>query len=151
MAAYRFRVKSERSSGTFWRDFEIGGDRTLLEFHETIAEAVGLEEDRLWFFGTDRDYWESPVKYQSPREYGELSSGGAMRWDEDVLDAATVTVAEFGLERWGRICYLFDYVEEWRFYATLDRIDDDRPDATPPAVVGRKGDVDLLRPSNRDG
>lgn len=66
MAAYRFRVKLAADPTSLWRDVVIGGDRSLTEFQATINKAVGLNQEHLWFFGTDEDYWESPVKYQRP-------------------------------------------------------------------------------------
>lgn len=144
MTAYRFRVKAERGSNPFWRDIVVGSGRTLAEFRETIDDAIGLDGDRLWFFGTDRDYWESPIKYQSHYEYTELSSGGSMRWDEDVLDASETPIRYLGLDTWDRLCYLYDYVEEHRFYVIVADVLDGEPDDAWPEVVGERGDATHL-------
>jgi len=144
MTAYRFRVKPERTTDPFWRDVVVGSGRTLDELYAVINDAVGLDGDRLWFFGTDRDYWESAVKYQSPHEYEDATSGGSMRWDEDVFNAAETTIGEFGLDRLDRFCYLYDYVTEWRFYAIVQDVDEDESDDQPPEVVEERGDPATL-------
>ena len=146
MTAYRFRLKAERESEPFWRDIVVGSDCTLRDLQAIIAEATGLDDDSLWFFGTDRDYWESPVKYQQPVEFEELPSGGSMRWDEDAFNAAETTVRQLGLARLDRICYLYDYVDEWRFYAIVDQVLEDEPDDRPPKVVGSRGDPTAVQP-----
>jgi len=66
MTAYRFRVKFDRDPTSLWRDVVVGADRTVAEFQTAINAAVGLDQDHLWFVGTDEDYWNSDVVYQCP-------------------------------------------------------------------------------------
>ena len=150
MTAYRFRVKLEWDPTSLWRDIVVGGERTLDEFQAAINDTVGLNQDHLWFFGTDQDYWNSSVKYQRSEEYEDLPSGGPMRFDEEVYDAGETTIAEMAkhltLEEGDRICYLFDYGDEWRFYAILKEIRTDDPSDTPPEVVKEKGDPVIQYP-----
>ncbi|GAB3039989.1 plasmid pRiA4b ORF-3 family protein [Natronobiforma cellulositropha] len=72
MTAYRFRVKLEWDPTSLWRDIVVGEDRTLAEFQTVLNESMGLNQAHLWFFGADRDYWQSTVKYQRPEEYENL-------------------------------------------------------------------------------
>jgi len=55
-----------------------------------------------------------------------------------------VTVGEMtrqlGLEQYDRICYLYDYGDEWRFYAIMKEILSDEPSDKPPEVVKEKGE-----------
>ncbi|WP_440991658.1 IS1096 element passenger TnpR family protein [Haloarchaeobius baliensis] len=146
MSSYRLRLTPERSTETFWRTFDVGGERSLFEFQEAIVAALEFDGDRRWFFGTDRDYWASPVKYQSPGEFESFESGGSMRWDEDVVDARDMTIESLGLDRWGQLCFLFDYVEEWRFYATIERIHESGSDRHPPELVEQCGDPVAVLP-----
>jgi hypothetical protein len=144
MTAYRFRVKLAADPRGLWRDIVIGGDRPLTAFQSTINEAVGLNQEHLWFFGTDEDYWESPVKYQRHEEYEDLPSGGPMARDETIYNAAETTIADvvarLDLEARARICYLFDYGDEWRFYGILKDINEDESSDKQPEVVKEKGD-----------
>lgn len=45
---------------------------------------------------------------------------------------------QLGLEQYDRICYLYDYGDEWRFYAILKKILSDEPSDTEPAVVNKR-------------
>jgi len=49
-------------------------------------------------------------------------------------------VHQLGLEQYDRICYLFDYGDEWRFYAILKQIITDEPSDRPPEVLNKKGE-----------
>jgi hypothetical protein len=148
MTTYRFRVKFEYDPTELWRDIVVGADRTLEEFQAVLNRAVGLDQDHLWFFGTDQDYWQSPVQYERPEE---LEQDVPTMGDEDEYDAAETTIGkmvrQLKLQERDRICYLFDYGDEWRFYAILKERDGDEPSDSEPEVVKEKGDpVDPYAP-----
>lgn len=140
MTTYRFRVKLEYDPTSLWRDVVLGADRTLDEFQTVLNRSIGLDQDHLWFFGTDQDYWQSPVQYKRPEE---MEHPGPTMGDENEYDAAETTVGEMvrqlTLEAGDRICYLFDYGDEWRFYGILKEVDEDAPDDHEPTVVNEKG------------
>jgi hypothetical protein len=142
MTTYRFRVKFEYDPTELWRDIVIGGDRTLDEFQTVLNRTVGLDQDHLWFFGTDQDYWDSDILYRRPGEI-EQSPGG-MRNRGEEYDAGETTIGEMtrqlDLEEHDRICYLFDYGDEWRFYAILKEVEEDGSSDLEPEVVKEKGD-----------
>ncbi|WP_134672283.1 IS1096 element passenger TnpR family protein [Halorussus marinus] len=144
MTAYRFRVKFDPDPTSLWRDIVVGADRTIAEFQSAINPAVGLDQGHLWFVGDDEDYWDSAVKYQCPQEYEESPGGDPVLRTERIENAGDVTVGEMtrqlGLEQYDRICYLYDYGDEWRFYGILKEILSDEPSDTEPAVVNEKGD-----------
>ncbi|NKE36672.1 plasmid pRiA4b ORF-3 family protein [Natronococcus sp. JC468] len=160
MTAYRFRVKFDPDPTSLWRDVVVGSDRTLEEFQTTINTALGLDRGHLWFIGTDEDYWRSDVKYQCPQEFEEMSSSEPMRFDEETHNAGETTVGDMveqlGLDDRDRICYggarrkprplgrggcqLYDYGDEWRFYAILKEIIGDRIDDTTPEIDEARGD-----------
>jgi|GEM_PF-479114 len=154
MTAYRFRVKFDRDPTALWRDVVVGADRTIAEFQTAINAAFGLGQDHLWFVGTDEDYWNSDVVYQSPREYEESSGPNLLTGPQRTENAGAVTIGELtrqlGLEQYDRICYLYDYGDEWRFYAILKEILNDEPSDAEPGVVNGKGDaVDQYEPTHR--
>lgn len=143
MTAYRFRVKLDPDPTSLWRDIVVGRDRTVEEFQSIINPAVGLDQSHLWFVGADEDYWDSDVKYQCPQEFEDLPSDGSARFGEETYDAAETTLVEmarqFGLTQYDRICYLYDYGDEWRFYAILKGVIENAPDDKEPEVVKEKG------------
>ncbi len=154
MTAYRFRVKLEWDPTSLWRDIVVGEDRTLAEFQAVINDSMGLNQAHLWFFGTDRDYWRSNVKYQRPEEYEDLPSGGPMRWDEAVYNAGETTIADLvsqlDLEVGDRICYLFDYGDEWQFYGILKERREDEASDRMLEVVKEKGEPVVQYPIDGD-
>lgn len=142
MTTYRFRVKFEYDPTSLWRDIVVGEDRTLTEFQSVLNRAVGLNQDHLWFFGTDQDYWDSDVQYKRSEELDQ--SAGRFVGDEEEYDAGETTIGQMArqldLDERDRICYLFDYGDEWRFYAILKAINKDAPSDKEPEVVNEKGD-----------
>ncbi|GAB3668619.1 MULTISPECIES: IS1096 element passenger TnpR family protein [Halobacteriaceae] len=144
MTAYRFRVKFAPDPTSLWRDIVVGADRTIAEFQSAINPAVGLDQGHLWFVGEDEDYWDSAVKYQCPQEYEESLGGDPVLRTERIENADEVTISEMtrqlGLEQYDRICYLYDYGDEWRFYAILKEILSDDPSDKPPEGMKEKGE-----------
>lgn len=143
MTAYRFRLKFEPDPSSLWRDIVVGEDRTLDEVQSLINRGFGLDREHLWFFGVDEAYWNSDVKYQRPKEYEELPSGGGVAFGEEVYNAGETTVGQMvrqlGLEQYDRICYLYDYGDEWRFYGILKEVLEDESDEKEPVIVKEKG------------
>ena len=144
MTAYRFRVKFDPDPTSLWRDIVVGADRTIAEFQSAINPAVGLDQGHLWFVGEDEDYWDSAVKYQCPQEYERSLGGDPVLRTERLENADEVTIGkmtrQLGLEQYDRICYLYDYGDEWRFYAILKEDLSDEPSDKPPEVVKEKGE-----------
>lgn len=143
MTTYRFRVKYEHDPTSLWRDIVTGADRTLDEFQTVLNHAVGLNQDHLWFFGIGQDYWDSDIQYKRPGEI-EQSASGLMRGGEE-YDAGETTIGQMArhldLDEHDRLCYLFDYGDEWRFYAILKELDEGGPSDKAPDVMTEKGEA----------
>lgn len=141
MGGYRFRVVFATDPMAFWRDVVVGGERTLTEFQSHINDTIGLDQNHHWFFGRGTDYWESSVKFEDPAGYRELPE--ELRRSETVYDAAETTITEIvdeldlGVD--DRICYVFDYMANWRFFLTLKEELDAAPGRTPPTVDQETG------------
>ncbi|MFC7079651.1 IS1096 element passenger TnpR family protein [Halorussus caseinilyticus] len=153
MTAYRFRVKFDPDPTSLWRDIVVGENRTVEEFQTAINRAVGLDHGHLWFVGTDEDYWNSEVKYECTEAFGETPNLGGFGFDEETYDASETTIGEMvrqlELEERDRLCYLYDYGDEWRFYAICTEIVGDESSDREPEVRKRKGDpIDQYGASN---
>ena len=144
MTAYRFRVKFDPDPTDLWRDVVVGGGRTLDEFQTTVNDAMGLDRGHLWFIGAGEAYWQSDDKFQSPQEFDESAEPTFVQADETTYDAGETTVDEMadllGLDERDRICYVYDYGDDWRFYAILKEIDDDGAADEVPHVVAERGE-----------
>lgn len=147
MTAYRSRVKFARDPTSLWRDVVVvGAGCTDDEFQTTINTAMGLDQGHLWFVGTDEDYWSSDVTYQCPQEFEESNDDQLPGFDGETYDAGETAVGEMiqqlALGERDRICYLYDYGDEWRFYAILKAVVDDPDDREPEVVAGTGEEID---------
>jgi len=142
--AYRLRVKFAPNPTSLWRDIVVGTGRTIAEFQSAINSVVGLDQNHLWFIGNDKDYWDSKVKYQWPQEYEQSRGGGSGLRTERLENTGEMTPGEMArqldLEQYDRICYLYDYSDQWGFYAILKEVLDDELRETEPAVVEIEGE-----------
>ena len=146
MVSYLFRVKAEWDPRNLWRDIVIGGGRSLVDLHRAINASFEIGFDHLWFFGTNEDYWRSKMMYKSPMDF-EFVPEWMEFWDElsgriEVeVNAAGVTIDELNLNVRDRLCYLFDYADEWRFYLILKKRFEDESSQKEPVVVKGKGKI----------
>ncbi len=145
MTTYRFRVKFDPDPTGLWRDVVVGGGRTLDELQATINDAMGLDRGHLWFIGAGEAYWNSEIKFQSPQEFDESAEPVTLGFDETTHDAGETTVDELAdrldLDERDRICYVYDYGDEWRFYAILKKVVDDEATDEAPHVVDERGET----------
>lgn len=75
-----------------WRDIVVGADRTLNEFQTVVNRALELDQDHLWVFGPDQNYWDSHVQYHRPEEFAQ--SAGMSVWDGEEYDAGETTIGQ---------------------------------------------------------
>jgi len=144
MVSLLFRVKASWSPRD---DITIGANRSLEDLQEAINVSFGLDFDHLWFMAKGQEYWGSPVKYRSPTEFEHPDP-----WDdvfeffggkvEEKRNAAEVTLGELELAVGDRLCYVFDYGDEWRFYMILRKVNEvDSSDLESAEVKRRGGDI----------
>jgi hypothetical protein len=143
MTAYRFRVKFDPEPTELWRDVLVGAERTVAEFQSTINDAVGLDQDHAWFVGEGESYWQSDTIYECPQLYDDERGRNPFGPPARVENAGEVTIGELtrqvGLERYDRLCYLYDYGDEWWFYGILKEIRTEESAPTAPTVVDENG------------
>ncbi len=146
MASYLFRVKADWDPRNLWRDIVIGGARSLVDLHMVINTSFEISFNHPWFFGTDKDYWRSRRKYKSPADFENLPKW--MEWwdrlsgiSETEVNAASVSIDDLCLKVGDRLCYVFDYADEWRFYLILKKILDDEPSQMEPVILKVKGKI----------
>ena len=126
--AYVFEAKLVGHRGVS-RTFALAGDQTLELLHVLLRGGFGWEEDHLYSFWLDGEFWGDPAsEYTAPFE------------PEEGAQTADVPLDELGLEPGRRIAYVFDFGDEWRVDL---RIADIRPagDEKLPQLVASRGDA----------
>ena len=84
--------------------------------------------------------------YKSPKDFENLPKWMEY-WDrlsgisEAEVNAAGVSIDEINLKVGDRLCYLFDYADEWRFYLILKKILEGEPSPKEPVIVKGKGEI----------
>jgi hypothetical protein len=104
----------------------VAGHEHLTALHDAIQQAFNWENDHLYSFWLDGQFWGDAT--------AELVIPGAPDTDSRTAD---VPVDELGLKPGARIAYVFDYGDEWRVMLTL-RECVDGSDAIP-RVSDRRG------------
>ena len=104
----------------------IAGHERLTALHDAIQQAFNWENDHLYSFWLDGQFWGDAA--------AERVIPGAPDTDSKTAD---VPIDELRLEVGARIAYVFDYGDDWRVMLTLrERIDGGGP---LPRVSERRG------------
>jgi hypothetical protein len=91
----------------------VAGHEHLTELHGAIQQAFRWEDDHLYSFWLDGEFWS--------RDGEELVRPGTPDTDSPTAD---VRVGKLRLETGSRIAYVFDYGDDWRVMLTLrERVD----------------------------
>jgi hypothetical protein len=91
----------------------VAGHEHLTAVHDAIQQAFNWENDHLYSFWLDGEFWSDAAT--------ELVIPGAPDTDSRTAD---VPVDELRLKPGARIAYVFDYGDEWRVMLTLrERVD----------------------------
>jgi hypothetical protein len=104
----------------------VGGHEHMTALHDTIQLAFGWENDHLYSFWLDGEFWGDPAT--------ELVIPGAPDTESRTAD---VPIASLRLKPGARIGYVFDYGDDWRVMLTLrERVEDG---SAMPRVAQRRG------------
>jgi len=104
----------------------VAGHEHLTALHDSIRHAFNWEDDHLYSFWLDGEFWS--------REGKEFVRPGTPDTDSPTADRP---VGGLPLEIGSRIAYVFDYGDDWRVMLTLgERVDGG---VAMPRVSGRQG------------
>jgi shikimate kinase len=90
------------------RDVVVRSDQTLVDLHQVLQEAFDWDDNHLYSFWLDGEFWGSAEsEYTAPTEIepGEKS--------------ADVELAGLGLLPDATIAYIFDFGDEWKVLLTV--------------------------------
>jgi len=98
--ALTFRASLEGFRGVS-RDVAVRSDQTLVDLHQILQRAFDWDDDHLYSFWLDGEFWGSEEsEYTAP---AELEPG---------QKSARVKLAGLGLEAGAKIAYVFDFGDE---------------------------------------
>jgi len=111
------------------RTIAVRGSHTLVTLHAMLRVAYGWEDDHLYSFWLDGEFWgDRASEYTAPFE---LEEGGAT--------SAETRLDRLGLEPGQEIAYVFDFGDEWRVRLRL--ADLQAVGGTLPRIVESRGDA----------
>jgi hypothetical protein len=125
---YTFKVSL---AGDCWRQISVSHRHTLADLHLAIQGAFNFDDDHLYAFYVEGDTHTGKPFYC---EYAAEDEG------EDAKTAEETTIEEMALFKGQKLCYLFDFGDEWLFDVTLIKIDKNAPPLLKPLIVKTKGE-----------
>jgi hypothetical protein len=111
------------------RRIAVAADHTLEDLHHTLREAFEWDDDHLYSFWLDGEFWGDPAA-----EYTALFE------PEPGRKTARATLESLDLPVGHEIAYVFDFGDEWRVQLTLAERRAAGKEVLP-AVVDRVGEA----------
>jgi len=109
---YVFRAKLVAVKGVR-RRVALRGDQTLADLHLALQDAFEWDDDHLYAFWLDGEYWShQAIEFSHPAHARELRSDPETR-------SAAVRLGDLALEPGQKIAYVFDFGGEWRVELTV--------------------------------
>jgi hypothetical protein len=111
------------------REVSVRSDQTLVELHRVLQEAFGWDDEHLYSFWLDGEFWGSAEsEYTAPLE---LKSG---------QKSGRVKLSDLGLRPDATIAYIFDFGDNWSVLLTV--LAAAPADAEPyPRIVASRGEA----------
>lgn len=111
------------------RDVVVRSSQTLAALHRVLQEAFGWDDDHLYSFWLDGEFWGDPES--------EYTSARAI---EPGQRSARVRLATLGLQRGATIAYIFDFGDCWQVLLTV--LETAPADDEPyPRIIGSRGEA----------
>jgi pRiA4b ORF-3-like protein len=107
------------------RRFAVAGDQTLEVVHTLLRLAFGWDDDHLYAFWLDGDFWGNPASKYAPT------------LEPEGKNASDARLEQLGLEPGQKIAYVFDIGDEWRVDLRVAEIEPAGGDPYPQLLTGR--------------
>jgi hypothetical protein len=125
--AYVFEAKLVGHPGVS-RKFAVADDQTLEVVHTLLRLAFGWDDDQLYAFWLDGEFW------------GGAASKYTATLEPEGKKAADARLEQLGLEAGQKIAYVFDIGDEWRVDLRVAEIEPAGEDPYPQ-LLGGQGDA----------
>jgi hypothetical protein len=122
--AYVFEAKLVDHPGVS-RTVAVAGDQTLEVLHIFLRLGFGWDDDHLYSFWLDGEFWGDPAsEYTAPLE-------------PEGKKTAEARLEQLGLEPGQKIAYVFDFGDEWRVDLNVAEIEPAGDDPYPQLLASR--------------
>tara|TARA_B110000046_G_scaffold78688_1_gene86787 strand:- start:10917 stop:11465 length:549 start_codon:yes stop_codon:yes gene_type:complete len=113
---------------TVYRDILVNETHTLLQIHEIVKKSFGFNSNELASFIKDEEGWDNDTEY--PLE--DVMNSGKPTLDK-------LTVSDVFKEIGDQLTYVYDYLNEWKFYLEVIEIEFKVSSITEPKILKRFG------------
>jgi hypothetical protein len=115
---------------TVYRDILVKENHTLLQVHELIKKSFNFKSNELASFLKEEDDWEKNAEYPL----------------EDVMNSGNPTIEKIAVnavlkEVGDQITYVYDYLNEWKFYLEVMEVEVNDTSLIEPKLLKRFGDA----------
>jgi hypothetical protein len=113
--------------GEVRRVIAVRDDLTLVDLHYALQSAFGWDDDHLYAFWLGGQFWTNASEhFTHPRGTDEPL--------DPAERSAAVRLDSLGLSQGERLCYVFDFGDEWRVRLHVDAVLADEGHASPRVV-----------------
>ncbi|KZX16978.1 IS1096 element passenger TnpR family protein [Methanobrevibacter filiformis] len=104
---YQLKIQFKNDNEEVIRRIRIFGEDTFDDLSKSILESIEFEQDQLYAFSLDDDFF-GPYSYHIHPDLDQ--------------DSTSITLNETGIRKGQRIRYLYDFKVEWEFDIIVEEI-----------------------------
>ncbi len=125
---------------TVYRDILVHEDHTLFQIHELIKQAFGFTSNEFASFVKEQEGWDNDTEY--PLE--DVMNTGNPTFEK-------VVVSDVFSEVGDQLTYVYDYLNEWKFYLEVIEIEVKEDKIKEPKILKRFGSPPKEEERNLNG
>ncbi len=118
------------TQNTVYRDILVNEDHTLLQIHELVKKSFDFKSNELASFIKEEEGWDNDAEYPL----------------EDVMNSGNPTIEKVVVkdvlsEVGDQLTYVYDYLNEWKFYLEVIEVEVNDTNSLEPKLLKRFGDA----------
>lgn len=126
-----------RENKVISRTIQIRGDQTLEDFHHTIFNAFGREEEHMYEFQIGG---KGPMDPKARKYMLPTAMDGPFGDEKPVGEMTRTTIGSLGLKADDVFGYWFDFGDDWWHQINVVAIEEKAPRGNYPKVIKRVGE-----------
>tara|TARA_B110000503_G_C7163430_1_gene420773 strand:- start:3578 stop:4126 length:549 start_codon:yes stop_codon:yes gene_type:complete len=125
---------------TVYRDILVNENHTLLQIHELVKKSFGFNSNELASFIKEEEGWDNDTEY--PLE--DVMNSGNPTFEKLVVSDVFKEVGD-------QLTYVYDYLNEWKFYLEVIEVEVNENKLTEPKILKRVGSPPKEEERNLNG